>query len=362
MSTLKFNIQLFAGEKTEKATPKRKREAREKGQVLQSKEINSALVLIFAFMTLNFLSSFWVKNIMEFYKETISYSTNVDSLFTYRNIVVLTKDTAIIILKMALPILMISLIVGLLCSYIQVGFLFTTKTLSFKLDRINPISGFKRLFSLKSIIELIKSLLKTFILIYITSTYLMGEYSNILKVFDMDIVLTIKYLWRVVFNLVLRSTIALFILAILDYLYKKWEFEKELMMTKHEVKEEYKQTEGDPLIKSKIKEKQRQVSMRRMMQDIPKADVIITNPTHYAIAIKYDTEQDEAPQVIAKGKDLIAQNIKKVAKENSIPLFENKPLAQSLYNAVEIGDFIPPDLYQAVAEVLAYIFSLKNNN
>ncbi len=361
MKIFKINLQLLAGEKTEKATPKRKREAREKGQVLQSKEINSALVLIFAFVTLNIISGYWVTSIFQFYRHIMSYSINVDSLFTPKNIVVLTKDTTFIILKMALPILMVSLVVGLLCSYIQVGFLFSTKSLNFKLDRINPISGFKRLFSLKSIIELIKSLLKTFLLIYIASSYLMKEYNNILKVFDMEIAMSIKYLWKVAFNLVLRSTLALFILAILDYLYKKWEYEKELMMTKHEIKEEYKQTEGDPLIKSKIKEKQREISMKRMMQDIPKADVIITNPTHYAIAIKYDNNLSDAPQVIAKGQDLIAQNIKKVAKEHSIPLFENKPLAQTLYNTVEIGESIPPDLYQAIAEVLAYIFSLKNN-
>jgi len=358
---LSLDLQLFAGEKTEKATPKRKREAREKGQVLQSKDINSALVLLFAVFTINFILKYWTKEIFQFYKEVIAYSIDIDSLFTYKNILILTTDTVKLILKMSLPILSISMIIGLICSYMQVGFLFTTKTLTFKLDRINPISGLRRLFSLKSIVELLKSLIKTILLIYITSSYLVKEYNNMLNIIDMNIITTISYLWQIIFNLVIRSSIVLFVIAILDYLYKKWEYEKELMMTKHEVKEEYKQTEGDPLIKSKIKEKQRQISMRRMMQDIPKADVVITNPTHYAIAIKYDNLKDDAPKVLAKGKDLIAQSIKRVAKENEIPLFENKPLAQTLYNTVEIGDFIPPDLYQAVAEVLAYIYSLKNN-
>lgn len=360
MTYLNIDLQLFAGEKTEKATPKRKREAREKGQVLQTKEINSAFVLFFTFLAIKFLNKYWIKNIFKFYLESISYLPDIHAFFKFENINIFIINTLFFIIKLILPILFISLIIGLSCSYFQVGFLFTTKTLSIKFDRLNPINGLKRLFSMKSIVELIKALFKTSILIYVTSSYLLKEYNNILNVFNMETIEIIKYLWQIVFNLIFRSSIILLFLAILDYMYKKWEYEKELRMSKQEVKEEFKQTEGDPLIKSKIKEKQRQISMRRMMQDIPKADVVITNPTHFAIALVYDNEIDKAPKVIAKGKDLIAQNIKKIAKENNVPLFENKPLAQTLYHAVEIGEFIPPDLYQAVAEVLAYIYSLKN--
>lgn len=357
-----FNIdlQLFAGEKTEDATPKRKREAREKGQVLQSKEINSAFVLVFAFLTLNFIGKFWGKNLLEFYLFIMNQSSSIEFIFIPKNIILLLRETILLLIKLSLPLLLTSLVVGLLCSYLQVGFLFTTKPLKIKLDKLNPINGFKRLFSIKSLVELVKSLLKTFILIYISASYLMNEYDNILILFDMEIISLIKYLWSVIFNLVLRCSLILLILAILDYYYKKWEYEKELKMTKQEVKEEFKQTEGDPLVKSKIKEKQRQISMSRMMQDIPKADVVITNPTHYAIALVYNNEIDSAPKVIGKGKNLIAQNIKKLAGEHDIPIVENKPLARSLYYTVEIGEFIPPELYEAVAEVLAYIYSIKN--
>ncbi|RKD27770.1 flagellar biosynthetic protein FlhB [Caminicella sporogenes DSM 14501] len=361
MTCFNINLQLFSGEKTEKATPKRRREAREKGQVLQTREINSAFILFFVFLAINFLGKYWIKEIYKFYIEIMSYTSNVDLFFRFENLKVFFISMLILIIKLILPILFISLIIGLLCSYMQVGFLFTTKTLNFKLDRINPINGFKRLFSIKSIVELIKSLFKTLVLIYIVSSYLKKEYYNILNVFDMEILEIVKYLWKIVFNLVFRCFIVLLFLAILDYMYKKWEYEKELKMSKQEVKEEFKQTEGDPLIKSKIKEKQRQISMKRMMQDVPKADVIITNPTHFAVAIVYNEEIDDAPKVIAKGKDIIAQNIKKIARENDIPLYENKPLAQTLYHTVEIGEYIPPELYQAVAEVLAYIYSLKNN-
>ena len=168
------------------------------------------------------------------------------------------------------------------------------------------------------------------------------------------------FMWDVVFNIVVRCALLLFILAIFDFAYKKWQDEKDLKMSRKEIKDEYKQSEGDPMLKSKIREKQRQLATSRMMEDVPKADVIITNPTHYAVGIKYDNSRGDAPYVLAKGRDLVAKNIKKVAKENDVPIVENKPLAQALYKEIEIGDFIPPNLYEAVAEVLAYVYKLKN--
>jgi flagellar biosynthetic protein FlhB len=360
MQRLKINLQLFTGEKTEKATPKRRREAREKGQVLQSKEINSALVLLAVFLSMNLFKKYWYLEFYKFYHKVLAYSSDINSIYTYKNITKFLSETLFFILKLSLPLLLISLAVGLICNYMQVGFLFTTKTLTMKLSKLNPISGLKRMFSMKSIVELLKSLFKTFVLIYVTSSYLLKEYNNILNVFDMNIEQTVEYAWSLVLNIVIRSALVLLVLAIIDYYYKKWEHEKGLKMSKQEIKEEYKQTEGDPKIKSKIKEKQRQIAMRRMMQDVPKADVVITNPTHFAVALAYNDDSQEAPRVIAKGQDLIAQNIKRIAKENDIPLFENKPLARKLFATVDIGEFIPPDLYHAVAEVLAYIYSLKN--
>ncbi len=360
MSKFRIDLQLFTGEKTEKATPKRRREAREKGQVNQSKDINSALVLLFVFVVINFIHGYWYSEMYKFYHSIIGYASSVNSIYTIQSISYILNNTLWIIIKLSMPLLFTSLLVGLICSYMQVGFLFTTKTLEVKLDKINPISGFKRIFSMKSVVELVKGLLKISILMYVAASYLVQEYNNIINVFDMELSQTIAYLWSVVFNIVIRASIILLILAVLDYIYKKWEFEKELKMSKQEIKEEYKQTEGDPQIKSKIKAKQRQIAMSRMMQDVPTADVVITNPTHFAVALAYDDKGDSAPKVIAKGQDLIAQNIKRIANENDIPLYENKPLARKLFYNVEIGDLIPPELYHAVAEVLAYIYSLKN--
>ncbi|SHJ91416.1 flagellar biosynthesis protein FlhB [Paramaledivibacter caminithermalis] len=360
MLKLRFDLQLFTGEKTEKPTAKRRKEARDKGQVHQSKDINSALILIFVFSSINLLKGYWYKEVYKFYHKVLNYTSDISSIYIFKNIVLFLNETLLLIVKLSLPLLLISLTVGIVCSYMQVGFLFTTKTLKPKLDKLNPIAGFKRMFSMKSLVELVKSLLKTTILLYISCSYLLKEYNNILNVFDMDLDQVIDYAWSLVFNITIRLGIALLILAILDYYYKKWEHEKGLKMSKQEVKEEYKQTEGDPKIKSKIKEKQRQIAMRRMMQDVPKADVVITNPTHFAVALTYNEDAHDAPKVIAKGQDLIAQNIKKIAKENDIPLFENKPLARRLYYTVDIGEFIPPDLYHSVAEILAYIYSLKN--
>jgi len=359
MLNYKINLQLFAGEKTEKATPKRRREARQKGQVLQSKEINSAFVLLVVFLSINLLYEYWFKEMYKFYNKTLGYSESINSLYTFKSITLLLNESIWVILKLSLPLLLTSMIIGLICSYMQVGFLFTTKPLAIKFDKLNPISGFKRMFSMKSVVELVKALLKIVILIYATVKYLIKEYNNIINVFDMEIGQSMAYMWKLVLYISIRSAFILLFLAILDYIYKKWEFEKQLKMSKQEVKEEYKQTEGDPQIKSKIKEKQRQIAMRRMMQDVPKADVVITNPTHFAVALVYNDEA-AAPKVIAKGQDLIAQNIKKIAADNNIPLFENKPLARQLFYTVDIGELIPPDLYHAVAEVLAYVYSLKN--
>ncbi len=360
MTIFKINLQLFTGEKTEKATPKRRRDAREKGQVHQSKEINSAFVLICVFLAINSFHKYWYKEMDKFYNKMLNYSSSVNTLYTVKNVTLMLNDVLLTILKLALPLLLLSLVVGLICSYMQVGILFTTKTLQVKFDKLNPISGFKKMFSLKSVVELVKALLKIAVLLYATISYLIKEYNNILNVFDMEIGQTMAYLWKVALVITMRCSIILLVLAVLDYFYKKWEFEKELKMSKQEVKEEYKQTEGDPQIKSKIKQKQRQIAMSRMMQDVPNADVVITNPTHFAVALVYNDSGDFAPKIIAKGQDLIAQNIKRIASENDIPLYENKPLARKLFSTVEVGELIPPDLYHAVAEVLAYIYSLKS--
>ncbi|SCG83434.1 Flagellar biosynthetic protein flhB [Proteiniborus sp. DW1] len=354
-----IDLQLFSEEKTEKATPKRRREAREKGQVLQSKEINSAIIVIVSFLCLRIFGNHMLSNLLSFsnsfYKEYFLKS----DMFNTGDISILMMRIVGIMVIVVGPITGFILIFGVAASYLQLGFLFTTKTLEFKLSRLNPIEGFKKIISKRSLVELLKSIFKIVVIGYLIYKYAISEIYNIFKLLELSIESIVTYIGGIVFNVGIRSGIALLILAIFDYGYQWWDYEKNLKMSKQEVKEEYKQTEGNPQIKSKIKEKQRQMAMRRMMQDVPKADVIITNPTHFAIALKYDKEMYEAPYVLAKGADLIAKNIKDIAKKHGVPTVENKPLAQTLYNTVEIGQIIPEELYQAVAEVLAYVYSLK---
>lgn len=357
---VKINLQYFADEeKTEKATPKKRREAREKGQVFQSKEVNSAIILILSFFALKLFGGYIIEKLLNFI--TVIYDNYIldTDLFTIQGANLLMLRCISFIAILIGPVVMVIFLTGLTVNFAQVGFLFTTKTLEFKLSKLNPIEGFKRIFSKKSIVELLKSFLKIFVIGYVVYSYVQKQMDVIFNVIDMNTESIVTNIGGLVVGIGLRAGGILIVLSVFDYAYQWWDHEKNLKMSKQEIKEEYKQTEGDPLIKSKIKEKQRQIAMRRMMQDVPKADVIITNPTHYAIALKYDKDKFAAPYIIAKGKDLVAQNIKKIASENDVPMVENKPLAQMLYKNVEIGEVIPEELYQAVAEVLAYVYSLK---
>ncbi|PAB61254.1 flagellar biosynthesis protein FlhB [Anaeromicrobium sediminis] len=358
---LEINLQLFSGEKTEKATPKRRKEARDKGQVLKSKEINTAFVLLVVFVALKFLGSYIYTNIATFTKNMLFEIQYVDD-FTIKTATALSINVIVKILQIFMPIAGIALVTGLACNYMQIGFLFTTKSLKFDLNKINPISGFKRLFSIRNVVEFFKSILKISLVGYVLFKYIIKEAVNFLNAIDMDVSQIGGYMFDRAVAIGIRGSVILLVLGFFDYFYQKWQFEKDLKMSKQEIKEEYKQMEGDPKIKGKIKERQRKMAMSRMMQEVPKADVIITNPTHYAIALLYDNEKQEAPMVIAKGKDLIAQNIKRIAKENEVITVENKPLARALYASVDIGEYIPPNLYQAVAEVLAYVYKIKNVN
>ncbi|KPU28201.1 flagellar biosynthesis protein FlhB [Caloranaerobacter sp. TR13] len=355
-----INLQLFAGgEKTEKPTPKRRKEAREKGQVLQSRELTSALLLLFIFLSLRIFSNYMFNSLKGHISYVYSEYLIYDDFYSKKEIILLLKYMIFKTIEIVAPILGAAFIFALIINYFQVGFLFTTKTLQIKFSRINPIEGFKRLFSKRALVELVKSFLKIILISYIVYFYILRQIGIIIQLSKKNISNIVFYIAKTSFEIAIRIGLVLFVLSVLDYAYQWWEYEKNLRMSKQEIKEEYKQTEGDPNIKSKIKEKQRQISMRRMMQDVPKADVIITNPTHYAIAMKYDKEKYDAPYIIAKGKDIIAENIKKVARESSIPIVENKWLARHLYNNVEIGQVIPEELYQAVAEILAYVYSLK---
>lgn len=357
---IEIELQLFAQEKTEKATPKKRREARQKGQVAHSREVNSALVLIGSMFALYLFAGYLLQQIKVNMQYFLSVSPD-DSQFTiygaYQMIVLIFLKTGAIVA----PVAGVALVTGLLSSYAQIGFLFTAKPLEPKLDRLNPVEGLKRILSRRSLAQLLKSLLKLAIIVYTAYKYLQSKYSEIPRLLDMDVMEIIKFTGLTAINIGLRIGAILLIIAALDYLYQRYEFNRSLMMTKQELREEYKQTEGNPQIKSKVRERQRQISMRRMMAEVPKADVVITNPTHFAVALKYDPEVADAPCVVAKGKDLIAYKIKEIALENDVHVVENPPLARSLYQTTDLGRVIPPELYQAVAEVLAFVFSLKNN-
>ena len=361
MSSTYMDLQFFAEgqEKTEKATPRKRAESRKKGQVIQSKEINSAVVLLLALLTIKYLGGHLFGQVRNMYELVFSKYVVEYEKFNVFVFYQLFMDLLLIMAKMIGPILAVAVISGFIVQVAQVGFLFTTETIKFKPEKINPISGFKKMFSMRSFADLIKSIAKVIIIGGVTYSYLSDKVSTLFNLVDMEPMNIAIFVTSTGLNVGIRICIAMLILAVFDYMYQTYEHEKSLKMTKHEVKEEHKQVEGDPLVKQTIKRKQRQISMMRMMQEVPKADVVITNPTHYAVAIKYDPEVSSAPVVIAKGQDYTALRIKEIAGLNNVHVVENKSLAKTLYETVEIGQFIPPELYQAVAEVLAFVYSLK---
>ena len=345
-------------EKTEDPTPKRRQESREEGQVAESQELNTALTLLFSFVILFFVMPHILKEIMQFITKVYSqYFAMEFSLLTIHN---LSLEIMIFILKLIAPIFTMVMIVGVLSSILQIGFLFSPQIVQPEFSKLNPLQGIKQMFSKKTLVELIKSVAKIILVVgiaFITirpvvSEFLLLIYSNLKKV--------VSLLGGLSFRLGIRVSLVFIVLGIMDLFYQKWQHEQDLKMSKKEVEEERKQTEGNPEVKQQRKQQQQEMAQQRMMQDVPDADVVITNPTHFAIAIKFDIETMEAPVVLAKGQDDIAQKIKEIAQENEIEIVEEKPLARALYRMVEIGEQIPAELYQAVAEILAYVYQMDD--
>lgn len=357
---LSLNLQLFS-EKTEEATPKKKEDTRKKGNVLQSKELTGAITLFVSIFAIKIYSKDILKIIVESmnYFKNGFYTINFNSTMEVYGLFI---KAMIFVLRATIYIIVPTFITAFIIQRLQVGSLYTTETLKPKLNRLNPIEGFKRMFSMQAVVNLLKSLLKISLVGYVGFIYIKDNIGLVLKSYSLD---KMQFSYMVFFfsiNMAIRMGFVIVALGFFDYFYQRYSYNKNIRMSKQEIKEEYKQTEGDPQIKSKIKERQRQAAMRRMMQELPKADVIITNPTHFAIALKYDEDKFDAPYVLAKGQDYLAQKIKEKAKQLEIPIVENKPLARTLYKEVEIGSVITEQLYEAVAEVLAYIYSLKENN
>ncbi len=355
----KMDLQLFAEERTEKATLKKRRDARERGQVFRSVELNSAIVLLTSFTMLKLIFTTIMENLGKVYIDFLDANIAIDQIFTYEGIRKLGIKVAWILAVTLGPYMLVALTAGLVANYGQVGFLFTTKTISPKLSRLNPLEGFKRIFSRRSFVEFVKSIIKLAIIGGVVYTEIKRSYGRLTLWYVLDIWKSASLIGDNAYSIAIKTAIILLIFAVLDFGYQWWQYEVDLRMTKQEVKEEYKLMEGDPQVRSRIRSKQRELGMRRMMQDIPKADVVITNPTHYAVALKYDPDEQDAPVVVAKGQDYLALRIKEIAKENNVVVTENKPLAQALYNSTEVGQLIPPELFHAVAEVLAFVYDLK---
>ncbi len=354
-----MNLQLFAQEKTEKATPRRRQKARERGQVFSSRELNSALVLLTGFLSFRIFGENIVENIIMFFNYVLTELINKEDMFNLRGIKAVLNKTLFFAGKTLLPIALSVSGICILSNYLQVGFVLSFEPIAPKLERINPIQGFSRIFSRRSLLELIKSIIKILIIAYVVYTAI-NKYKNLFPLMlDMNLPEVIELILNIVFEMGIKATLTLFIMSIFDYLYQWREYETSLMMSKQDIKEEHKEVEGNPQIKSRIRQIQRQMTRSRMMRDVEKAEVVITNPTHYAIALAYNASLHTAPIVIAKGANKLAERIKEIAIEKKVPIVENKVLAQTLYRTVEIGDLIPEQLYNAVAEVLAFVYSLK---
>lgn len=343
-------------ERTEAASPRRRHEAREKGQVAKSREIASVAVLMAGLIVFYFFGREMFQSLegvmRRFIVESGSFDLSQEGLYK------LYKATLINIAYLLLPLVFFPL-VGIAASMAQVGLLFTAEPLMPNLSRINPLEGFKRLISPAALVEMIKGILKLAIISYAAYLGIKDEMSNFTGLADMEIRRIASYIGYSSLRIFVKTSWVLIILAILDYVFQRREMEKSIRMTKHEVKEEFKETEGQPLIKSKIKSLQRQMAKGRMMDDVPKATVVITNPTHLAVAVRYEQGKMRAPVVVAKGAGLIAERIKEIARSHKIPMVENKSLAQAIWKGVEIGKEIPVSLYKAIAEVLAYAYRLK---
>ncbi|MCL2151631.1 MAG: flagellar biosynthesis protein FlhB [Oscillospiraceae bacterium] len=351
----------MSGEKTEKATPKKRKDAREKGQVRQSAEVNATFCCLVMFGLLLIIWPSYTEKLMAVYREHLGAHSLVpaSSGLNINELKGILSRALMNMLVTLLPVLGASMLAGIAINLVQVGFLFTTKTLGMKLNRISPISGFRRMFSAKTIITLLKSLMKIGLVGYVAYS----EYGKLVEEFPgyigRNVYGTFLLIMEKAFIMALKMCLVMVFVASADFLYQWWKYEKDLRMTKQEVRDEYKMTEGDPAIKGKIRAKQRQMSVMRMMTRVPEADVVITNPTHYAVALKYDERTDEAPVVIAKGQDYVAKKIKETAIEHNVEIVENPPLAQSLYALSEVGEEIPTDLYQAVADILVFVYRQK---
>lgn len=364
-SLLKLNLQLFAdsdgGEKTEEPTAKKIDDSRKEGQVAKSKEISTATSLLAIFLCLKIFMGFMgerLVNVFSNFWDELDYYPN--SPFNSITVVQLLTEGIKYILITCLPFFVIAFVVAFFSQAVQIKWMVTSKPLQPKLNKLNPISGFKRMFSKQALFELVLSIVKITIIFAVCYSVIKDNIKILLTLYDLEIEDSLSILFDLVMDLGIKVSLVYFVLALADLFFQKWKHKQDLKMTKQEVKDEYKNQEGDPKIKSQQRQRMQQASRRRMMQSIPEADVVITNPTHFAVALKYDNTVNQAPIVVAKGADYLAFKIKDIAREHDVMIYEDKPLARMLYSNVDVGREIPSELYQAVAEVLAYVYGERN--
>jgi len=345
-------------ERTESATPKRLEEMREKGQVAKSREVPSIAVLIASLLVFYFLGSQMIQEFMELMRWSFSSSGTLE--LKEVNMQWLLLEYVKRCMRIITPLLVAVVAVGCVSNYLQVGFIFSFDPLVPKLSKLDPLKGFSRLVSKEALVELVKSIFKIVVVGYVTYLTVRDELPHIIPTMNMEVWALMSYIGNVCFKIIVRTSWVLIVLALLDYTFQKWNFQQESKMTKQEVRDEFKQREGDPLIKSRVRQVQRELARKRMMEAVPKADVVITNPVHVAVAMEYNAHEMGAPKVTAKGARLIAERIKEIARTHQIPIVENKPLAQALFKSVKIGQEVPVVFYKAVAGILAYVYRLKN--
>jgi len=346
-------------EKTEPATPRRQQEARRKGEVAKSQELNSLLILLGGLVLLRLLGS----GIFQGLSQLSRYLWRNASTFplTLSEIPIHFSRGIVQVSQFLLPVVLGIMLIAIATNLMQVGFIFSSSSLAPDLNRINPVKGMGNLFSKRALMRLLFSMLKIFVIAYIAYITIRAQLPQLLFLTGKSVGQIFLFVANCVYQLGLRCVLGLVPLVVLDYIFQRWEHNQKLRMTRQEVLEEHKQTEGSPLLKSRIRSLQRQVARQRMMQEIPKANVVITNPTQIAVALKYEREKMNAPVVVARGARLIAERIKELARMHGIPLVENRWLAQALYKSVEVGEEVPIRFYQAIAEVLAYVYRLKKS-
>lgn len=362
---IELNLQFFAkegpgGEKTEEPTSKKLDDARKEGQVGKSKEVANAAGLVALFLLLRITLSFIGNNFLgifsAIYNRLPEMVTFYGGYVPEEEIVGGVRYALLRSLIIMLPFLFVGFIVAFFSNSLQFKWKVTTKPMQPKLSKLNPISGFKKIFSVQSLMELFKSIAKIALIVYVVYSEIRDKYDVIYLLFNMPLWQGVMTAGDIAISIGFKVSIFYIVLAAIDFAYQKYKFKEDQKMTKQEVKDEYKNAEGDPAIKGKIRQKMQEASRRRMMQAVPTADVVITNPTHYAVALKYDKDLADAPVVVAKGEDYLAAKIKELARDNRVEIVENKPLARMLYHNVEVGEAVPPELYQAVAEILAMVY------